>query len=172
MAFKLTLDLEALERLIGQNTQIEMELRQCIVEKFTKKYLKSLVNEKLINNCKYDILEQFNKVDFKIQKELVKEIENLFNDKTEFLNIPNELRKKLNEVIDTEIRRYLNTKITEMIELKTNHIKEYINFKFAEVKNIIEEQISKLLTEDLDKQINESIKNKIDSIIKNTNVFR
>ena len=35
--------LEALERLIGGDTQVEIEIRNSIVQEFTKKYLKSLV---------------------------------------------------------------------------------------------------------------------------------
>lgn len=37
--------LEALERLIGNDTELEMELRSTIVQEFSKKFLKSVANE-------------------------------------------------------------------------------------------------------------------------------
>lgn len=41
---KMALDLAALERLIGKDTEIETELRQSIVNEFTKKYLKGILD--------------------------------------------------------------------------------------------------------------------------------
>lgn len=40
---KLVLSAEALERLIGNDTQIEIEIRQQIADQFAKRYLKSLI---------------------------------------------------------------------------------------------------------------------------------
>lgn len=44
MGVRLELDGQALERLIGGNSEIEMHLRKNIVEEFAKKHLRSLVN--------------------------------------------------------------------------------------------------------------------------------
>ncbi len=40
--------LTALERLIGGDAQIEIEVRQSVAENFAKKYLKTLANDKII----------------------------------------------------------------------------------------------------------------------------
>lgn len=55
--------LEALERLIGGDTSIEMQIRSSIVQEFTKKHLKSLATTDLINNLgsavKKEIIDTF-----------------------------------------------------------------------------------------------------------------
>jgi hypothetical protein len=45
MAIKLTLDLPALERLIGGDSEIELELRNGIASTFADKYLRQVINE-------------------------------------------------------------------------------------------------------------------------------
>lgn len=40
--------LEALERLIGGDTELEIEVRNSIVQEFAKKYLKGIINEELM----------------------------------------------------------------------------------------------------------------------------
>jgi hypothetical protein len=46
MTMKLQLDGDAVERLIGGNTEVEIELRKWVVQEFTKKYLKAVVSDK------------------------------------------------------------------------------------------------------------------------------
>src|SRR4051794_37602979 len=45
---RIELNLPALERLLGGDTEIEVHLRQQIVDEFTRKYLKSLMNDETL----------------------------------------------------------------------------------------------------------------------------
>lgn len=110
-------NLEALERLIGGDTEIELEIRNNIVQAFTKKYLKQLVNEAQI---KYEILREvtpsIKKVAQEIQKEVIKE--------------------------QAEYRIKLVSISKEELETLQNHIKELVE---QSVTRIAEEKASKLL---------------------------
>lgn len=62
MATKIQINsLAALERLIGNETEIEMDIRQSVVEAFTKKHLKSLVNDEVLSRIKGEILSDLRK---------------------------------------------------------------------------------------------------------------
>lgn len=62
--------LEALERLIGGDTDIEIEIRNNIVQEFTKKHLKAIVNEGTIK-----------RVADNLNKTLSAQAESIINDK-------------------------------------------------------------------------------------------
>lgn len=51
-------DLSALERLIGGDTQVELDIRQSVVESFTKKHLKSLVDANVMNRIQSAVVEE------------------------------------------------------------------------------------------------------------------
>ncbi len=55
---------EALERLIGGDSQLEIELRNSIVQEFAEKYLKAVANSEVIDSklekLKNGLIEQFN----------------------------------------------------------------------------------------------------------------
>lgn len=96
---KITLDNKALERLIGGNTEAEIELRNCIVQEFTNKHLKGLVNHELI--------EQLNEKIFDIIKEELKNQVGVITStgwmKSKFTiakTLEDEIRKVVRESID------------------------------------------------------------------------
>jgi len=52
MSVKLQINsLQALERLIGGDSELEFEIRQSVVENFTKKHLTTIANSELIKNA-------------------------------------------------------------------------------------------------------------------------
>lgn len=58
---KISLNGPALERLIGGDTEVELELRQQIVENFARKYLKELVNHQALQPIGQEILKEIKK---------------------------------------------------------------------------------------------------------------
>lgn len=50
--------LAALERLIGGDTEVELEIRNNIVQEFAKKHLKPIADSPNINSIKADLLQQ------------------------------------------------------------------------------------------------------------------
>lgn len=54
---KIQLDIKALERLIGGDSEIEVEVRQQIADAFAKRYLKSLLTTDAMGKMKSELLE-------------------------------------------------------------------------------------------------------------------
>lgn len=131
-------NLEALERLIGGDTEIELEIRNNIVQAFTKKYLKQLVNESQI---KYDILREITpsikKVAQEIQKEVIKE-------QTEYrINLVNNSKDEL-EKIQNHIKYLVEQSVTKVVEEKiAKSLEPYIDPKLIRLKELL-----KLLTDE------------------------
>jgi hypothetical protein len=48
--FTLNLTYPALERLIGGNSEVEVQIRQQIADRFLKNHLKRFINKKIIDN--------------------------------------------------------------------------------------------------------------------------
>ena len=76
MAAKLTLQinsLEALERLIGGDSEIEIDIRQSVAAAFAKKYLKAIVKEETFQKYVQQLVKA-------IQDELKKEVNSLIGE--------------------------------------------------------------------------------------------
>jgi len=58
-------NLQALERLIGGDTQIEFDIRQNIVDAFVKKHLKQVATEAVVRNATYAVTSQLNETYFR-----------------------------------------------------------------------------------------------------------
>jgi uncharacterized membrane protein YheB (UPF0754 family) len=117
--------LEALERLIGGDTQLEFDIRQNIVEEFTKKHLKSLANSTLMARTEQDIVKAIKigashdliiqRIDEYLNKEVVrKKIENLLNKQSDFIvgQLSDMMLKlKIEQLVDQKIKEKLGLKL-------------------------------------------------------------
>lgn len=133
--------LEALERLIGGDSKVEIEIRNSIVERFTKKYLKGLVENKI------------NYIDKRINKEIQKNIGIV--DKYDFKLNPS-IEQKLNEKIEESINKAVglvyrkiddsviatkvfdsyNQSLDKMIDFRVkNHLKQKLDEVFEKIKH-------------------------------------
>lgn len=85
--------LDALERLIGGDTEMEIDIRGTIVQEFAKKHLKGVADEAFIKN-EADAIKEFVRT-------------NMFSkvgyNTTLAPGITDSIRKKFNELIETEI---------------------------------------------------------------------
>lgn len=97
---------DALERLIGGDSQLELELRRNVAEQFAGKYLKSIIHDKLIDAAKNtitgDIARQF------LRTESRKDSFG-WNKDTTVLNTEGR------ELIQREVRTYVDQYIKEFI---------------------------------------------------------
>jgi len=62
--------LAALERLIGGDSNVELEIRENIVQEFAKKHLKPLANDELIKKHKEDIQRDISAVSSAVSQEV------------------------------------------------------------------------------------------------------
>lgn len=143
---KLTLNLttNALERLIGGNTEVETNLRQSIVENFSKKYLKTIVNHELIKNqiskLEEDSKKVRNEIQSKFDNEIKKQIGNIrrkYGGEISNIEFNNEFRKQIDKYMVSKFDQFINNLISSTFDKHENEIKEYIN-------RVIKEKLEKL----------------------------
>jgi|SRR5580698_266804 hypothetical protein len=147
-------NLEALERLIGGDTILEMDIRQNIVEEFTRKHLKSLVNSDLMAKMEVAIKNEVN-------KELVSKFcpQGSYYDSfsltpkaTELIDgyIETAVSHKIGAIIEKYIESTkLNIIIEKRINDAANHITNYL--ADANLSRIIDAKVQAKLKEALGK---------------------
>ena len=142
--------LEALERLIGGDTEVEFEIRNSIVQEFTKKYLKGLVNETIANDvikeavrqARNEIAEKLfttSKINFYSKTVLKKEIAEAF-----IQDIKSDLYKEIYEELNLpEVKKQL---LATAEWAKSEALKKYTDERvYAEIsEKIRKELLSKL----------------------------
>lgn len=106
--------LAALERLIGGDNTLEIEIRQSIVTEFTKKHLKGLVDSHIIQTASNELRAS---IDREITKQISATIgdyqQSGFSGRKFYLNndiketIKNQLQIALNKILDEAIKEYM-----------------------------------------------------------------
>lgn len=128
-------NLEALERLIGGDTQLEMDIRQNIVEAFTKKHLKSLANSEVIKQSSKIIQDEIEKV-FQNSSRYGQVISDNYKE-----ILANYVRREIQSFVDSEIKKVVaevvsNEVTEEVIKYK---IESFIN---SHIKNVIRQEMT------------------------------
>lgn len=128
--------LQALERLIGGDNEMEFEIRRSIVDSFTKKHLKSLALEPAIQN---------------ISLVLKREIEDMLSEGLlsrfkpqgsyyESFKLSQKGVKLINQIVDIKINEQLNKLVSEKFE--ESAILKNLNIKIQSAANRISEQLT------------------------------
>jgi len=164
--------LAALERLLGNDTELEIDIRNSVVQAFATKHLKAVVNTdtmaKVTSMVKKEINEKFlenvklgSGSYYKLTPDLIEKIN---------AGITNQIVKLINERIDSllstsieieNLKRRLNNKLEE-VEKKFDSHSEKAYQKVIEAAVKIETEISnKVLENKIDKMVNDRIKEKL-----------
>ncbi len=129
--------LEALERLIGGDSELEIEIRSNIVQEFSRKHLKSIANTKAIQ-------ESIKKIDIRVNSAVEHEFKKYFEIKLSYPRMTTlkeaerkAIRNSVRSVIDTEIMALINKSIDNM---DIDSMVEYISNKAinAEARRLID----------------------------------
>lgn len=146
--------LEALERLIGNDNELEMEIRNNIVQEFAKKHFKSLVNEpafyETINKCKESLKSE---VDLKITESIGEIKQDSYWSKS--IVLKPEIKSKIDITVATQLSNEIAMAVQNAItQIKTNEdiesrIKKQIDYYVNDyivrcVKEKLSEAISKI----------------------------
>ncbi len=151
---KLTLQinsLEALERLIGGNTETEIDIRNSVVQKFAEKHLKPIVNSAPIT----DVIRQIKDHAYKhIQETCTNEIATF---KSSYGCGAYDI--KLRPEIEMTIKKKVQDSISQVIS-------EKVKAAFDEYYNDarITKRINLLVDDNIAKIVNEKVKEKLDSV--------
>lgn len=153
MSFKIQINsLEALERLIGGDTEVEIEIRNNIVQEFTTKHLKGLVNSDLIAKTERSIKEAIRDMFFnEVKTSTWGSSKTVFNEE-----ILNELRKELSIKARDEMSVIVSDRINELksikeVDKRLNEAADYITDRLTE----------KALDERLDRLVQKRLKEKL-----------
>ena len=145
--------LEALERLIGGNTELEIELRGAIVQEFAKKHLKAVANETIIANANYEIRNY-------IRENYMTLINYRTNEYASQINFKAVIEKDVKAFFSTEVNRAIRdyNESDETILM----IKKRIDDKVIAVAARIEEELSDIiLSKRIDDLVNEKLKERL-----------
>jgi len=141
-------NLEALERLIGGDTELEIDIRNSVVQRFTEKHLKGVANELMARGISETIRKE-------ISASFMNEEGNYYN-KT--IVVKPEFADKLKTQISIEFYRLMSGHIeTEIIEFqkKFNDLIQSYGSQLAQ--RITDEQFEKRVNEAADKKIKERL---------------
>lgn len=137
---KLQLDSSALERLIGGDSEVEVEIRNSIAQAFAKRHLKGVIEEKYLEETKKEVCSSlwgFNSNRYELKPEIKQKIAD------EVKKVIREEIKKATEEGYKEIVNELNAEI----RLRINEIVDWIKGNLNEGKG--EEIITKVIKEKL-----------------------
>lgn len=137
--------LDALERLIGGDSEFEIEIRNSVVQEFAKKHLKS-VAQSFIYKVDEDLRQS-------IRNEILKTLG--VTDQVYGWNRQIVIPQKIVDQINYEIERQLEEKISSSTQ-KT--VKEF------KVEEIVKKQIETRLTESIQKEVNYQVEKRLKEI--------
>lgn len=155
---KLTLqinNLEALERLIGGDSEIEIDIRNSVVQRFAEKHLKPLANGPEMSNTltaiKSDIRKQISE---KCEKEIAI-FQTTWNGGVHDIKLRPEIKAEIDRQVRTLTDEYIRKSVEEALEFWANDVelKKRIDNRFeyyttdhinSEIKNRIEKLKTKL----------------------------
>lgn len=149
--------LEALERLIGNDNALEIEVRNNIVQEFAKKHLKALVNDSVFQNtihaCKKELQAE---VDNKVAEKIGEVKKNSWGEVTGMT-----LRKDIKDQIGTVVREKIDGQIAEAVE---GGIKLY-----QSGSNEIENVVTRKFNYHIEKYIDSEVQSRLKSVIEKIN---
>lgn len=147
--------LQALERLIGGDTNVEIEIRNNIVQEFAKKHLKALVNEGTIK-------AEADKLDRALRLEVQNVLSSKFGTITgSHWNQTFTINPKCKSAIEDIADRAYRAEIQKMWDCVENDLRA----RFTPER--IEAEIERKLTSEINRRIDEGVKARLDAI-KNT----
>jgi hypothetical protein len=155
MSIQMSLSVPALERLIKDDSEIEVQLKQGVIANFVDKHLRSLLNDDLLRT-------KINELSIAVNSEAAKVVKTKIGDFVGGYNrqyvLNKEFSDRLTETITSKVRESVDRIVSEKIETysKTRDIDsmitKYIEHKFTTVTNaMIEEKAKELLAQALKK---------------------
>ena len=141
--------LEALERLIGNDNELEIQVRNSVVQEFSRKYLKNLAEEEFLKKEAIAIREWSTNQFFTKTRENYKDI---YQFKPEVL-----------EKIKSDISYSINIQFAEIISnlIKKEDIANKLEAKLNEASDfIVNELTNPIIEQKLNRMVNEKLKEK------------
>lgn len=145
--------LEALERLIGNDTELEIQVRNTIVQEFAKKHLKAIANETSFQN-EITVFKQKLQNEFdKRMEESIASVKRYYYGGIEAVTLHPEIKS----AIDRQVREKVDGQISEAVEC---------NIKHWEQDAKIDERVQKRMDYYVTQHINQEVKKRLEELAK------
>lgn len=151
MAIKIQINsVDALERLIGGDTETEIEIRNSVVQEFAKRHLKAVAQEQMTVALKNTLIQE-------IRDKFLKETGRGW--KTDFV-----LNNEVSKLIQEEVKGIINTELSDVIRKTINSYN--LDDRIMRLINMHEERfqdtcIKKFSDAEIEKLVNKRIKEKL-----------
>ena len=138
--------LVALERLIGDDKEMEITVKTSVINEFAKSYIKSVANSEIVDTIKKAILDEVKKTN-----------------RTDYL-----LSNDAKELVKTQVRREIDNLILETVtpirEEIVGEIRSRLDLMSLSVSQCIREEVQK---ETIDKLVQKRLKDLLDKTTNN-----
>ena len=142
--------LEALEKLIGGDTQLELELRSSIVQEFTKRHLKALADQAMIQQS-IPVINSYIRAEF-------------FNVTKQGYSTSSAFKQEVEGHIRLLVERQIQQTVTEIVEesIGNGNVREQIEQALQKaVRNIEQHLEPDVLKSRLERMVDAKIKDKL-----------
>lgn len=140
--------LEALERLIGNDTELEIEVRNSVIQNFTKKHLKDLATLELVSNISKAVQQE-------IKSQFFEDIK-VGTWHTVTTVFKKEILDKIKEDLKSTARQELNSVVLELIE--ETKVRETVISKLNQAVDNID---NILTSKDLERRLNDMVNKRL-----------
>ncbi len=146
--------LEALEKLIGGDSQVEIDIRNSVVQAFAEKHLKSVTKS-------YQIENAITVIRASIENEVRAECKRLFGDYSntwrQDIKLDDRVKIIIREAVSTEIRSIVDSylkEITSVPEWIKEKVEKHVKQMAINVANIeLQSKISNVVKDAIDEQV-------------------
>ena len=140
----------ALERLIGGETQLEIDIRNSIAQEFSQKYIKNIVSTQLQNIAANQIIEILKEEGY-LQKTLLNNYKLVAGDHLNNILKVQVEKQVINTIADTvnlsEAMKNFTENVNKQIEASSNYITNQLTDRILEAKinKLVDEKIKQKL---------------------------
>jgi len=141
---KLSLSLPALERLLGGDTELEIQLREQIANAFARKHLKVLLNDHLFSQCQQELVRVARSV-----------VEEYFGQPSRIFGATAQLTSELKNTIRVAAQKQVR-------EFMDQRLQEYMDERIENFKVIVDRKLKKILDDTIkEKNLDEIVKARV-----------
>lgn len=163
---KITLDLPALERLLGNDTELETELRNSIVHTFSTKYLKGVLTGEIIkaviNELRGELLAFKQVMKAEIHDKYIETIGGSWNGKFQLTTSAiADLKKQFINELFKDFSIDITTELRELKDRELQRVKDTSEICNKSLKSTLE-----IKEKELDKLIDEAVKKRFEAFLK------
>jgi hypothetical protein len=161
---KMSVSLPALERLLGGDSQLEIDLRQQIAEQFAKKHVKALINAEALKS----VTSTLSSAVTQTVKDQVGTVVYDYNKSVYTMR----LTKQMEEAVSGIIKNIVNTSLLNLQSKIMLEIQQKVEAMAESWKKRAEDLLTDKINKELDRLVHNEVGKRVDDAIRETIVQR